>query len=1034
MPSTPPASEAVASSSASIPSQPASALSTLASNLDASHSDIPSFLNTLLAPLLPPSLPSQAQAQAQAQTRTTQLRPDLEPIDKSLNELLTQLSLLSQDTSSAVEQSIHDVSRTVPRLAYDLQFMRESANGLASSLSLVQDRVSRQTELGATGSIHTTGKSLFGAFKEGRKGLANGSGIDTLSGDEGAPVVEDTAAGNGDLPDGGVRLGDGAKTQRSLEKLSQLDKLKTRLESARDILREAESWSTLESELNTLIANSQYQKAGQRLHEASRSMVVFEKTPAEYEDRKRLLISLTNQLELSISKALKESLEKDDVDECALFYEVFLDMDRLDEFRKYYFNSKSTKILGKWNKANIIESISSTANTPILNTVPTLSSTELDVTALDSTTPTKLSRFLPSFYSLVLEVLNEQVENIPLIFPPESSPAVLSSFVQTTLDALDPSFSSLLSSVAEYHGSEALPELIRAYKATEELGVAIQGLIDRMTFNTQGGLLSGTLSTPGSVSGLVTSPSASTTIATSPSAHKPTGPSPSAISMARTSSKRMSVSRRFSRAPTISSASDPHDPQSGSNGSGWETTLYEPFLDLQSTYATLERRYLEHLLRVDPALQAGSFSSRGETSSTGKEFSRSLLDSTALALGKGEEAIMRCLAFTKGYGSLGLISALEAFISTFFSNSQAVLVDRLNAQSQSRGNKSTLKERDDLDFDGFPGGGLGSATGAGLGLDNSSQDWNSFQSSLHILESCQEISAKLNQYEGRLTDYLKSVSKILKASRGGEGYDQSSMTWGSILLLQQSTLNSIDLHTLISNPIPPILPISANQLSDLTKTCQLQIQSIILQPLLSQLESYPALSVWTKPDKIPKKGELVIPTFSLSPTDIISRISEGLLDLLRVFEVWSGQTGLGWSLNTLPYIDSPQAQLASDSESHTQVDTEPSPETVLSTWISSLSLTFLSHLTSITLPSIRSLTSSGQSQLSTDLGYLSNAVGALDVHWEELNRWEKALEAVKDEGAWRREMRDLRGSEGEGEEGEREREIVRKIGWMRGWV
>ncbi|OCF33960.1 hypothetical protein I316_04306 [Kwoniella heveanensis BCC8398] len=1033
MPPTPPAAAEAVVPSSSSSAQPASTLSTLASSLDASHADIPSFLNNLLAPLLPPSLPS-SQPTPQSQGGSSQLKPDLEPIDRSLNELLTQLSLLSQDTSSAVEQSIHDVSRTVPRLAYDMQFMRESANGLASSLSLVQDRVSRQTELGSANATAGAGRLPLGGLKDGRKGPANGLGTE----EDGEGVD-----GRSDPSDGGIRLGDGAKTQRSLEKLSQLDKLKTRLESARDILREAESWSTLESELGTLISNSQYQKAGQRLHEASRSMIVFEKTPAEYEDRKRLLISLTNQLELSVSKALKNSLEKDDVDECAMFYEVFLDMDRLDEFRKYYFNSKSAKILDRWNKANILESSPSAANTPVLNANPTIvpSSTGLDDTTSRPMAPVKFSTFLPSFYSLVLEVVKEQVENIPLIFPPELSPSILSSFVQTTFDALDPSFSSLLSSITEYHGSEALPELIRAYKATEELGVAIQGLIDRMSFNTQGGLLSGPLSTPGSVSGLVTSPSATTTIATSPSAQKASGPSPSAISMARTSSKRMSVSRRFSRAPTVSSTTGgPYDPHAGSDGSGWETTLYEPFLDLQSTYATLERRYLEHLLRVDPSLQPGSGATL--SSSSGKDLSRSLVEKTTVVLAKGEEAISRCLAFTKGYGSLGLISALEAFISTFFANSQTVLHDELRAQTQSKGSKNGSRERDDLDFDGFSGGsggGAGSAMGLGSGLDNSSQDWSSFQSSLHTLESCRDTSTKLDQFERRLNEHLQSVSRILKSSPG-EGYDASSMTWGSILLLQQSTLNSIDLHTLISNPIRPILPISANQLSELTKSSQFEIQSIILQPLLSQLESYPVLSVWTKPDKVPRKGELVIPTFSLSPTDIISRVSEGLLDLLRIFEVWSGQTGLGWSLHTLPYIDLPQVQFASDAGrtdstgDQFQPSPSPSPETVLSTWISSLSLTFLSHLTGKTLPSIRSLTSSGQSQLSTDLGYLSNAVGALDVRWEELNRWEKALEVVKDEATWRREMRDLRGSEGEGEEGEKEREIVRKIGWMRGWV
>ncbi|WRT65268.1 uncharacterized protein IL334_002211 [Kwoniella shivajii] len=884
--------------------EPTSALSSLAATLDASHSDIPSFLNNLLSPLLPPDLPPPNPVQPS----------DLAPIDKSLNELLTQLSLLSQDTNSAVEQSIHDVSRTVPRLAYDLQFMRESANGLQSSLGMVQDRVARQTDLSSP---------INGSKTQGEN--------------------------------------DGMRTNKSLEKLTHLDKLKNRLESARDILREAESWSTLESELTTFITNAEYVKAGHRLHEASKSMIVFQNTPAEYEDRKQLLVSLQNQLETSVSKALVESLQQADTESCARFWEVFLDMDREEEFRGYYFKVKSSKLLEDWREARVTEILPAARATPLMENPEDLHQETINFSTL-----------IPKFYTSLLTILNTEVHQIPLIFPPHTAASILATFVQTIFDSLDPSFTARLSAVADFHGPEALPELIRTYRATEELGVAFQGLIDRMVFNTQGGLLSGAVAT---------SP-APTLGGQASSGHQ--GPSPTA--MTRTPSKKMSISRRFSRAPTLPG------PQPVDNS--WETTLYEPFLDLQSTYATLERRYLEHIIRNDQSFQTRL--------STGKDISRVLLDRVNILFSKADEAMSRCVSFTHGYGSLGLLSSLEAGISTFLSAQQDLVLEQIRYGSES--NRGRAKERDELDFEG---------------LDYSTEDWGSFQLGLHVLEACREISYRLSTFEHRLEDSLRNVGKILK-STAGEGYDTKSTTFGSISLLQQSTLNSVDLHSLVSSPDYPLLPISLNALASFTKTSQLHLQSIILSPLLNQLETYPHLQVWTKPDKAPKKGELHVPTFSLSPTDVISRVSEGLLDLLRVFEVWSKETGLGWSLGTLPFIEIPPES------------SNVSSETVLSTWISSLALTLLSHLTSTTLPSIRTLTSGGQAQLKTDLGYLGNAVGALDVHWEDISRWERAVGL--DEAGWRKEMRDLRGTEGDGKDGEKEREVVRSVGRMRGWI
>lgn len=868
------------------PTDPRSSLSGLASLLDEHHDDIPGFLNSLLAG---------PQSTAQSPISTS---PDLASLDKELNQLLTRLSLLSQDTSSSLEQSIHDISRTVPRLTYDLQFMRESATSLQTSLHLVQDRVARQTKLDQNGSAVANGKES-----------------------------------------------DDVKTHRSMEKLTHLDKLKNRMESARDILREAESWSTLEGEITSYIASQSWSKAGNRLAEASRSMIVFQNTPAEFESRKSLLVSLQNELETSLSAALEDSLGKNDVEACAKFYEIFEMMDRVQEFKGYYFGARRKGILEEWSSAVLLDALQS------------------DGSVGEGTTPVKYPVFLPKFYNSLLGVVNHERSQIPSVFPTHIASATLSAFIQTTLDALSPSLQSRLGSVADFYGSEALPELIKAFKATEELAVSIQGVIDKLAFNTQGETLSG-------ANGHTESPDA-----VSPGI---------GVAKDKSRSRRLSLSRRFSR--NTSSFSE----TAASSPTVWETTLFEPFLDLQMSYPSLERKFLSHQLRFGPTLS-------GPSTRSSADIARLLSERSVSAIATAEEAIGRCLSFTYGYGAKGLVDALNTFFEGFL-DAQHDLLEK----ADHGGTAKKAASADELDFEG---------------LDYTSEDWGSFQTGLHVLSTCKDVRDRIASFDARTHAFLVDVRSTTKSETPAPEHT----TRGALSLLQQSPLNSSDLQTLLNPPIGSTtfaLQSARHALTSLTRTAQRRLQSIILAPIISQLNSYPALSVWAAPDKTAKRGELPMPTFSLSPTDVIVRVSEGLLNLLRVFEVYASDASLSYSIETLPFVDLAMFD-QTDSAATTKSDklvssaspttsthpgstsaTSPSaptstselgPETVLSTWISSLTLSLLAHLTSVTLPAIRSLSNSGAKQLEVDLDYLSNAVRALDVEWEDVDKWKEGV-------------------------------------------
>ncbi|RSH79316.1 uncharacterized protein EHS24_001356 [Apiotrichum porosum] len=908
------------------PVDPLSSLSALATALDA-YEDVPTFLNTVLAPHLTPALAASQPG----------LTPDLAPIDKQLGELLTRLNMLSQDTSSALEQSIHDISRTVPRLTYDLQFMRESAVSLQSSLSLVQDRVARQTA---------------------------GAGANPAAA-LGTPETDE------------------ARTHRALDKLAYLDKLKTRMESARDVLAEAESWSTLESEITSFIADKAWTKAGERLAEASKSLVVFQSADGEYESKRSLLVSLQNELETALSAALRDAIARVDTPACASFHDIFRLMDRGHEFQNYYFAARRAPIAEEWANAVLLDA-------------PT------DETAVDSTVePVLFSEFLPKFYAGVLSTLSSERSQIPLIFPTESASSILAQFFQTTLDELSPSFHNRLSSVAEHHGAAALPELIRAFKATEELGVSVQGVMDKLAFNTQGGYPSGNSS-----GNAVVSP------ASLAGGSSPSSPAVATVKLRPTPathahSHRLSISHRFSRSISISSHEAP-----AIAASPWETNLYEPFLDIQTTYPALEKRYLSSLLRSDPVLN----------SEVNKDDpSRTLNERAAVVFGFAEDAIGRCLAFTHGYGALGLIDALNELVNSFLTDNTGILEAARSAAHRGAA-------PDELDFEG---------------LDYSTEDWGAFQLGLHVLEVCRSIRDRLTAFEGKLHLALTGIAAVLNTSAlESIMSSKHDTTMGAITLLQQSTLNSAVLYSTVTNATPPghRLIRARDAVSAYTRTAQVFLQSIILSPLQAQLEGYPALPVWSQPDKAPRRGELQVPTFSLSPTDTIARVSEGLLNLLRVFEVYADDDALAFSIETLPFVDveslsdllnPPKGNLGETKDALTTASPSHgsstphlpalSAEAVLSTWVSSLALSLLSHLTRSTLPGIRSLSNSGAAQLASDLAYLSNAVRALDVEWDDLERWREAAEC-KDQAEWRDKAGD-----------EVKRGVWAVVGMLRGW-
>ncbi|GAA5980937.1 hypothetical protein JCM11641_005490 [Rhodosporidiobolus odoratus] len=948
-------------------------------------------------------------------------QPSLGDIESTLTRTLHSLDLSVSDTSAQVDRLITDISLSVPRLTFDLQLMRENALLLRFTLDSIRNR---------------------------------GGGFGTQS-----------------------------EVGQVLERMKLLDLVKQRMEAARDVLREAESWSTLESEVTGLVGEEQFQKAAERLAEAARSMVVFQNT-AEYEARRALMVSLQNQLETSLSSGLVKAINERDVKGCTQFWKTFGMIQREQEYRSYYFSSRRGGLVDSWTTAKLIDCLEVPSSLPTTTTLPS------------SQPPQKFTTFLSHFYSDLHALLTEERTYIPAIFP-DPLPT-LSSFIQTTLEGLSPTLPQRLTSIADTYGPTVLPELILALKATEEFAVQAERIFAKLEPPSPPAPTPTAAITNGSNN------SASPRPTHSPSSPSLSGPPPTP-SRCRLSTKRRSLSQRLSsRSLSFASGATPDFVGAGavsehSGGEGIdgeisahvrerETALFEPFLDWQVEYPELERRFLVSEMGrtmgdaadwVLPLISSSSSStSLGiNPASSGAAGSKLLLEKTAKLFGLLEDAVGRNLALTHGYAAKGLVEVINDVLVGFFESRR----DDLVRASREKGSAAE-RRRAQVTAAQLAGGlGMGGADEEQEmvleGLEYSTEDWTTFQFGLKVLDACRGMGERLSGFEGRLKGRMTVLAQAVAQARNEPGrYTAPGTTRGAVLLLRQSTLNSADLAELLdplerpeaptpsqgtlahSHPPPPppvtpfLLPKARGAAVEFTRTTQLFLHDTILAPLLNHLNEYSSLSCWTTSiDRPGGKGafDLSIPTFSLSPTETISRVGEGLFNLPRLFEVYADDDALSFSIETLPYVDveairamqQPPTTAQAMGRSHSGHRTTPSfdtftpsspplsrshrgssfsssssalppppvqtiplsAETVIATWLSSLTLSILTHLTTQTLPSLTRLSKHGAVQLSADLDYIVNVARALEVESPRgLDRWREAVEvAGGEEGTWR---------------------------------
>ncbi|EPQ55786.1 hypothetical protein GLOTRDRAFT_75994 [Gloeophyllum trabeum ATCC 11539] len=842
---------------------------------------------------------------------------DLLALDRSLAQVTAALEVAYEENSAQLGRLIDDVSRGIPRLAYDLHFMREGSLALQESLHRITN-------------------------------------------------TSDSAAQ--------------ANTERVLDRLHLLDSMKTNMEAAKNVLREAESWSGLEPEVATLLAERNYDKAAERLFEASENMFVFQNT-SEYEARRNVVVSLENQLEAALSSALVAAVHDRDMKACREYFTIFSRIQREAEFFNYYVGSRIEPLLVSWREIQAKESSSPPGKAP----------------------SAVFAASLPDFYSSFMHVIASERTSVSEIFPEPRK--TLSALITSAILSLQPSLGQKITTMANDPNPAVLIPLVAVFKATETFGLEIQRLLNTL---------------------------------------EPVSPESRPVPPRR-SSDRVHA-RRLSRRLSVSLSSHggsrstiPDIPgRSTESADDWDLALFEPFVEPQTSYAILEKRHLE--------MQLGGMV--GDEPQFKGDISRYLRDEFAQILDLADGTLTRCIDFTHGYGFPGLMHGLDSILASFVQSFEVkVFAGQLDVFI---GGQTRKTAQDDL-YD----------------LDYTTEDWSKIQQLLHFLDATRASIERLATFENQARAVITRALTENDITRSDAlGAQPAGMTSGEIHLLAQSALNSKDFYNFLQSLVSRdeqsgdqsavsafTVRGSAEMLHDarralvaLAGTAQKSLQDVILSPLVKRLETYAHLTIWSNTSTVHssgRAGDLQIPVFSLSPSDTMQRVAEGLLNLPRLFEVYADDDVLAFSIETLPHAETELARVLSE-EPHLAVGSASghsrrsgslsikpgqrlrplTPEMILSVWLYSLGRTLLSYLLTDILPRLQRLTSGGAAQLASDLAYLENIVQALNVEDDGLKKWRRFAEMDDMEGRALCRNEEQRSAE----------PILAQVARMRGWL
>lgn len=236
-------------------------------------------------------------------------------------------------------------------------------------------------------------------------------------------------------------------TDAALAKIAALSKAKASLIEARHTLREAQAWSTLESQVNLLLSEQRWQEAVDRIAKAADSLRLFSGSDKSNEERSALLQSLTEKTQGQLITVLHEVIASRDAEKLARTAALLAQTQNgTSTFFSVYTQIRSRALLSRW-----AQTASETSDKPL---------------------PAQLT----SLFGDLLALLGEERVASPSIFTdPTKATQLLTADILARLDP--PIHVCIQQATRAPHLDSFLTALTDAYKATEEAIRAVQAII-----------------------------------------------------------------------------------------------------------------------------------------------------------------------------------------------------------------------------------------------------------------------------------------------------------------------------------------------------------------------------------------------------------------------------------------------------------------------------------------------------------------------------------------------------------------------------
>lgn len=171
------------------------------------------------------------------------------------------------------------------------------------------------------------------------------------------------------------------------------------------------------------------------------------------------------------------------------------------------------------------------------------------------------------------------------------------------------------------------------------------------------------------------------------------------------------------------------------------------------------------------------------------------------------------------------------------------------------------------------------------------------------------------------------------------------------------------------------------------------VMELVLTVFRQHLDMYVAHGAWREHAPARTDPRVPMPTFSLSPTEGMVRLGEGLLNLPRLFEALVEREWANFAYGVHALDDErPRKTRTLSAKMLTHDMPDDTLDYVLSAWLRSLTLALLASLQQDALPRIVASRECDRAQLAADLDYLSTIASALNASSSALREWVDVLQ------------------------------------------